>query len=282
MVGFHARASDVLVEISDCHLLHPALMAALPVLRQIVEIGASRSAEVSLTVTHSTAGLDLAVAGAKPADARLRMELARIAAANRFSRLTWDGEGIALIEPPVQTFGAALVAPPPGAFLQATADGEAALLCAVTETVLPNRRILDLFAGVGTFALPLASGAEVHAVESEAPMLDALARGWRNAAGLKRVTVEARDLFRRPLHQLELKGFDAVVIDPPRAGAEAQMVELAASPIARIAAVSCNPVTFARDARILVAGGYLLDWVQVVDQFRWSPHVELAASFTKS
>ena len=281
MVGFHARASDTLVEITDCHLLHPDLMAALPALQQIVILGASRSAEVSLTVTQSAAGLDLLVTGAKPADAPSRMELARLAAAHGFARLTWDGEVVALIRPPAQSFGAALVTPPPGAFLQATVAGESALLAAISEAVLPARRIADLFAGAGTFSLPLAAHAEVHAVESEAPMLDALAKAWRAAPGLKRVTTEVRDLFRRPLHQMDLKPFEAVVIDPPRAGAEAQMAELAASPIPRIAAISCNPVTFARDARHLVSGGYALRWIQVVDQFRWSPHVELAALFTK-
>jgi len=143
------------------------------------------------------------------------------------------------------------------------------------------RRITDLFAGAGTFTLPLALQAEVHAVESDAAMMAALARGWRQATGLKRVTCETRDLFRRPLLPVELNRFDAVVIDPPRAGAEAQMAEIAASGVPVVASVSCNPVTFARDARVLVAGGYRVQWVQVVDQFRWSPHVEMAALFTK-
>jgi 23S rRNA (uracil1939-C5)-methyltransferase len=186
---------------------------------------------------------------------------------------------IALRTAPVQRFGRALVTPPPGAFLQATEHGEAALLAAVTEAVGPARRIADLFAGIGTFALPLAERAEVHAVEGDPAMTAALEKGWRQAQGLKRLTVEARDLYRRPLDADELKGFDAVVIDPPRAGAEAQTVALAGSGVPVIAAVSCNPVTFARDARVLIAAGYVLDWVQVVDQFRWSAHVELAARF---
>ena len=285
VIGFHGRASGTLVQITDCHLLHPDLMAALPVLEQITLLGGSRKAEVSLDLTRSDAGYDLAVSGAKPADAPLQMELARIAAAHRIARLTWNGEGIALIASPYQTFGAARVAPPPGGFLQATAEGEAALVAAVigavTGAVGKARRIADLFAGSGTFALPLAADAEVLAVESDGAMMAALAAGWRQAKGLKRVTCEVRDLFRRPLLPHELNRFDAVVIDPPRAGAEAQVAEIAASRVPAIAAVSCNPVTFARDARVLVAGGYRLDWVQVVDQFRWSPHVELAASFTK-
>jgi 23S rRNA (uracil1939-C5)-methyltransferase len=136
---------------------------------------------------------------------------------------------------------------------------------------------VDLFAGCGTFALPLARRAEVHAVEGDAALVTALEAGWRGASGLKRVSVEVRDLFRRPLEPGELSRYDAAVIDPPRAGAEAQSTALAASSLGRVAAVSCNPATFARDARLLTEAGFRLRWVQVVDQFRWSPHVELAA-----
>ena len=281
VVGFHGRASDVLAQVPDCRLLHPDLVAALPVLEAITRIGGSRKAEISLSLTRADAGFDLAVGGAKPADAALQMELARMAAAHRIARLTWNGEGVALIAAPEQTFGAARVAPPPGGFLQATPEGEAALLAAVVEAVAAARQVADLFAGSGTFALPLAARAEVLAVESDAAMMAALYKGWRQAVGLKRVTCETRDLYRRPLLPVELNRFDAVVIDPPRAGAEAQMAELAVSTVPVVASVSCNPVTFARDARALVAGGYRLDWVQVVDQFRWSPHVEMAGLFTK-
>ena len=147
----------------------------------------------------------------------------------------------------------------------------------MTEIMAGATRVADLFAGCGTFSLPLAEHADVHAVEGNGAMLTALDKGWRMAEGLKRVTTEARDLFRRPLMPDELARFDAVVIDPPRAGAEAQVSELAKSRIPVIAFVSCNPVTFARDARLLVDAGWRLDWVQVVDQFRWSPHVELVA-----
>ena len=181
----------------------------------------------------------------------------------------------------MQRFGRALVSPPPGAFLQATAEGEQALLQSVALAIGSARKITDLFAGVGTFALPLAERAEVHAVEGEATMTAALTKGANMTSGLKRVTVETRDLFRRPLEADEFKGVEAVVIDPPRAGAEAQMAVLARSNVPLIASVSCNPVTFARDAKTLISGGYSLDWVQVVDQFRWSPHVELVARFSR-
>ena len=281
LLGFHARASDTLVAVPQCQLLHPDLIATFPALESLVRIGGSRSSEMTLTVTRSLAGPDVVVTGAKPADAALQMDLARLAEAQGFARLTWNGEMVALRAQPMQRFGRAMVAPPPGAFLQATAEGESALLHAISLAIGSARKLTELFAGVGTFALPLAERAEVHAVEGDAAMLAALDKAARGTEGLRRVTVEVRDLFRRPLEPDEFKGVEAVVIDPPRAGAEAQTHALAAAKIPVIAAVSCNPVTFARDAKILVNAGYSLDWVQVVDQFRWSPHVELAARFSR-
>lgn len=282
LLGFHARASDVLVPVPQCQLLHPDLIATFPALEALVRLGGSRSTELGLTVTRSLAGPDIVVTGGKPLEAGMQLELARLAESFGIARLTWGEEGISLRAAPMQRFGRALVAPPPGAFLQATAEGEAALLRSVTEAVGDAARIADLFAGCGTFALPLAEKAEVLAVEGDARMMAALDRGWRNATGLKRVSTQTRDLFRRPLEPDELAGFDAVVIDPPRAGAEAQTATLAAARPPVIAAVSCNPITFARDARVLLAAGYVLDWVQPIDQFRWSNHVELAARFSIS
>lgn len=277
--GFHARASDTVIDIPACQLVLPELRDALPMAQAMGVIGSSRKSELTVHVTHSTGGLDVLVTGGKPLDGPLRIALAAEVERFKLARLVWEDEQIGLRQQPAQIFGQSRVTPPPGAFLQATAQGEAALLAAVTEAVGQPARILDLFAGCGTFALPLAQNSEVHAVESEAEMLKALDQGWRQSEGLKPVTTEARDLFRRPLLADELKRYDAVVIDPPRAGAEAQTIELAGSGIGRIAFVSCNPVTFARDAKILLQAGYRLDWVQVVDQFRWSTHVELAAAF---
>ena len=285
LIGFHARGSETIIPVPNCQLLHPDLMSAMPALEALVVTGGSRTAELALTVTRTLAGPEVRVEGGKPLDGELRLNLARVAEAHGLSRLTWgDGreqEVVALRTAPMQPFGRARVAPPPGAFLQATAEGEAALLQTVREIVGKAGRITDLFAGAGTFALPLAEQAEVHAVEGDAAMMAALDKGWRMAEGLRRVTCEARDLFRRPLEPDEFKGVEAVVIDPPRAGAEAQVATLARSKVPVIAMVSCNPVTFARDARALVAAGYRLDWVQVVDQFRWSAHVELVARFTR-
>ncbi|WP_323020214.1 class I SAM-dependent RNA methyltransferase [Pararhodobacter sp.] len=282
LVGFHGRASDTVTAIPGCTLLDPALVAVIPALEALVTEGGSRKGEVRLTVTRYAEGVEVSVDEGKPLDRALRLALPQIAGAHRLARLVWNGEVLLQEAPPSLTMGRARVSPPPGAFLQATPQGEAALKAAVIEAVGGAKQVVDLFAGCGTFALPLAETAEVHAVEGAAPMLAALDLGWRNATGLKRVTTEARDLFRRPLMPDELKRFDAAVIDPPRAGAEAQVAELAQAAVPVIAHVSCSPVTFARDARVLVGAGYRLDWVQVVDQFRWSAHVELVARFSRA
>ncbi|MCA2006050.1 class I SAM-dependent RNA methyltransferase [Tritonibacter mobilis] len=286
MAGFHGRASDVITEIPDCHLLAPDLMAALPMAEDLAIIGASRKAPLSVTITTSEVGLDVLVRNGKPLDGPLRIQLAQAVERHKLARLTWDDEPLGMEQPPTQRFGVARVCPPPGAFLQATPEGEAALVSAVRDAVGGARRIVDLFAGAGTFSLPLATGAEVHAVEGEREMMQALEQGWRKAQGLKKVTTETRDLFRNPLLVEDLRKFgqvyDAVVIDPPRAGAEAQVQELAKAKLPTISYVSCNPITFARDAEVLVSAGYRLNWVQVVDQFRWSSHTELAASLSLS
>lgn len=275
-LGFHRRGSDQLVSVPGCILLAPGVMAAFPALEAIVATGASRKGELALMVTETLTGADVAVSGGKPLDAALVQDLAALAEAHSLARLTWDGEIVALRTQPVVAMGRARVPLPPGAFLQATADGEAALLAAVRAAVGGAGRVIDLFAGCGTFALPLAETAEVLAVEGDAALTAALAAAARTTPGLKALRVETRDLFRRPLLPDELRA-DAVVIDPPRAGAEAQVAEIARARVPVVAMVSCNPVTFARDAKVLVSAGYRLETVQVVDQFRWSTHVELAA-----
>lgn len=278
LVGFHARRSDVIVALSECHVLAPPLFALIPTLAEITQLGGSRSATLSFALTLTETGIDCAVTGGKPLDGDLRAALPRFR--DRIARLTWGDEPVYADVTPTLHFGPVAVAPPPGAFLQATSEGEAALRSAVAEALAGATRIADLFAGCGTFALPLATRAPVHAVEGAEEMTAALGHAVRHAQGLKTVTVETRDLFRRPLYPDELKGIDGLVIDPPRAGAEAQVAQIAAAQVARVALVSCNPVTFARDAAALVAAGYRLNWVQPVDQFRWSPHVELVASLS--
>ncbi len=280
-VGFHKRGSAEIFPIEHCHLLQPEIMAALPACHALAGLGASRKGEIKISVSHSAAGPDISVSGVKALDGPLRARLATLANEMALARLTWNGEQIADRAHPVQPMGKASILPPSGAFLQATTAGEAALVAAMQDAMAGAKRIADLFAGCGTFTLPLAEQAEVHAVEGEADMLKALDTGWRFAKGLKTVTAETRDLFARPLVPLELKHYDAVVIDPPRAGAAAQMAEIAASDIRLVGAVSCNPVTFARDAKTLTDAGFTLEWLLPVDQFRWSGHVELAAKFSR-
>lgn len=278
--GFHARGSDLIIEVPDCQLLHPEVMRGLEVACDLAETGTSRKAALAVAVTLSRGGLDVAVMEGKPLDGPLRVALAALAERHDVARLAWADEVVVTRRAPEQIFGTARVVPPPGAFLQATAEGEAALL-AETETILTGaRRIVDLFSGCGTFAFPLAQHAQVHAVEGDAAMLSALDLGRRGMEGFYLLSTEARDLFRRPLLPDELARFDAAVIDPPRAGAEAQIAEIAQSRLPRLAYVSCNPVSFARDARTLMRAGYTLGPVRVVDQFRWSSHVELVAGFT--
>ena len=282
LVGFHARASDTLVEVPDCQLLAPELIATLPALNALTALAASRKAEVGMTVSLSVDGPDVHIQTEKELTTDLRVDLAQWANQYGIARLVWVDEPVVTIHPPRQDFGGSLVVPPPGAFLQATKHGEKALQDAVSAIVGDADKVADLFAGSGTFTLPLARKASVHAVEGVREMMDALDRGWRSTGGLHRVSVETRDLFRRPLLPDELNEFDAIVIDPPRAGAEAQVAEIAESKVATVAMVSCNPVTFARDAKTLIDAGFTLGPVTVVDQFRWSHHTEVVAAFTRN
>lgn len=282
IVGLHGKASGGIVEIPECHLLHPRILQTIPALRTMTVLGASRSGELSFAASVTSNGVDLAVSGGKLLESTLFSQLASLSAEHQLARLSWNGEIVVTLQSPSIRIGTATVVPPAGAFLQATTEGETALLASVTEAVAGARMIADLFSGCGTFSLPLARTAEVHGVEGNAAMVDAMTLAWRQTPGLHGLTAEMRDLFRRPLQPDELARFDAVVIDPPRAGAEAQAGELARSAVVRIAYVSCNPITLARDARILCDAGFHIDWVQTVDQFRWSPHVELVAQLSRS
>ncbi|MEP2892199.1 class I SAM-dependent RNA methyltransferase [Tateyamaria sp.] len=279
LVGFHARKSDAVIPVPQCILVTPALAAVPALAEELAMAGTSRKAALSVTVTESIEGLDVSVTGGKPLDGPLRISLAALCETYRLARLTWDDELVGMRIPPVQALGAAFVVPPPGAFLQATQHGQDTLTALVQEVVGDAKSVVDLFAGCGTFALPLAEKAEVLAVEGASDMVSAMDAGWRKAQGLKKVTGLSRDLMRRPLLPDELAKFQAAVIDPPRAGATAQIAELAKSKIPAIAHVSCNPQTFSRDAATLIEAGYVLEWVQPVDQFRWSAHVELVGAF---
>ena len=275
-VGLHARGSHDLVAIPDCRLLHPRLMAALQALEALTRLLAPRWAELGLHRTATATGLDLSVTGAKPTGADALAPFA-----DGFARIVLDGEAALTAVAPEVDLDGIRVPLPPGAFLQATRDGEAALRAVVAGAVAGASRVADLFCGLGTFALPLARGAAVEAYEADAAMLAALEAGARGATGLRPVRARRRNLFREPLTPAELSGFDAVVIDPPRAGAAAQAAALAESDVPVVAHVSCEPESFARDAATLLAGGYRMGPITVVDQFRWSPHVELAARFAR-
>ncbi|WP_138466304.1 class I SAM-dependent RNA methyltransferase [Poseidonocella sp. HB161398] len=281
LAGFHGPRSHTLVEVRSCHVITPKLAALLPHLEALTVAGGSRKGEISFQATETLNGPDLAATGGKPLDLALHQALVELGAAAGLARLSWNGEQVAQWAAPDVHMGPARVTLPPGAFLQATSHGQAALTAAVEEITKGASRIADLFCGCGTFALPLSARADVAAYESEAPQVAALTSAWNRTDGLHQLKAEVRDLFRRPLMADELKGVEAVVIDPPRAGAAAQMAQLAKSGVEVIASVSCSPSSFARDAALLLAGGYEMGPVTVVDQFRWSPHVEIAAGFTR-
>ncbi len=279
LVGFHMKASDTVIAVPNCKVLSPALLDIVPLLEDLTVLGGSRKGTLRFTVTETSGGVDILAEGGKAAEGPFLAQLAQASARPGVARLTWEDELIATQHTPAVKFGDAAVTPPPGAFFQATHDGEAALVAAVLETIAGAASVADLFSGCGTFTFPAAQSAEVHAFEGEKAMIASLEAGWRYAKGLRTVTATTRDLFRRPLMPDELKKFDAIVIDPPRAGAEAQIAEIAKSEVPTIAMVSCNPVKFARDAAVLIAAGYEMRDLKVVDQFRWSSHVEVVAGF---
>jgi len=276
-VGFSAARAHHLVAIDHCPVLAKSLDGALKAAWAIAETLDPVSKPLDIHATATDAGLDIDVRGSGALPAPLVSALARISAKSELARLTHHGELIAQTSTPTLQIGKAIVALPPATFLQATAEGEAVLARLVLAACTDATRIADLFAGVGPFALRLAEHGRVFAVDDDEAALTALKRAAASTPGLKPVQVERRDLFRRPLTAAELKNFDAVVFDPPRQGAEMQVRELAVSNVPRIVAVSCNAGTFARDVRELVRGGYRLSIVTPVDQFRYSPHVELVA-----
>jgi 23S rRNA (uracil1939-C5)-methyltransferase len=281
-VGFAALRAHHVVAIDRCPILAPGLDGAIEAAWAIAEVLSGDRKPLDIQVTASAAGLDVDVRGSGPLTTARTGELARVAERRRLARLTRHGEIVAQRAAPTVMMGRAEVVLPPGAFLQATAAGEQALAELVRAHCDGAKTVADLFAGVGPFALRLAERARVTAADNDADAIAALARGVAGTQGLKPIETQSRDLFRRPFVPIELKRFDAVVFDPPRQGAEAQARMLAQCAVPTVVAVSCNPATFARDARILVDGGYRLMRVTPVDQFLYSAHVELVARFSKS
>jgi 23S rRNA (uracil1939-C5)-methyltransferase len=281
VVGFMAARSHDLVAVEACPVLALGLARAPAVAQLLANRLGGSNKPLDLQITASDSGLDVDIRGHGPAGNKLRLALTEAAERLDLARLSMHGEIVVERRPPLQRMGKALVAPAPGGFLQATTAGEEILSALVLAALPKVKRVADLFAGCGPFSFRLAERAQVHAVESDKAAMLALTRAVGATQGLKPITSEARDLFRRPLLEHELNGFDAVVLDPPRAGAEAQARRLAASTVATIAYVSCDVGSFARDAAILIAGGYALEGVTPVDQFRYSAHIELVGVFRR-
>lgn len=282
VTGFMRARGHEIIAIRHCPLFCDELAHAPALAEALAGALAELEKPLDILLTATRSGIDVDVRGAGPLPKAMRLKLADLAATLDLARLASHGEVIIERRAPELLVGRAILNPPPGAFLQATLAGELALARLVTEAAGRSGRIADLFAGTGTFALRLSQIAPVHAVENDGAALAALDRAARHAEGLKPVSIEMRDLFRRPLTAVELQSFDCVVFDPPRAGAQLQATELAASDVARVIAVSCNAQTFARDARILIDGGYGLQAVTPIDQFLYSPHVEVVGVFTRA
>jgi 23S rRNA (uracil1939-C5)-methyltransferase len=278
-VGFAAANSHDIIPVDRCPILAPGLSGALDAGWAIAEPLISIGKPLDIQITATDNGLDVDVRGSGPLPAAAIAMLSRVAGQHRLARLTRHGELVLMRAPPTIAIGAAQLTLPPGSFLQATAAGEEALAALVSRHCQRARHIADLFCGVGPFALRLAAKSRISAFDNDAGAVAALQKAATSTSGLKPIKAEARDLFRRPLMPQELRDYDAVVFDPPRQGAQAQARQLAASKIPVLVAVSCNVATFARDARILVDGGYTLEGVTPVDQFRHTPHVELVARF---
>jgi 23S rRNA (uracil1939-C5)-methyltransferase len=285
-VGYKPRRSWDFVAIDTCPIADPRLVEALPAFRRFAaSLFEHPKSAPTLHVTLTETGLDIDVTGVEArsgglsADARLRA--AEAAEAGGFARATLAREVLYQSRQPMVRFGTASVALPPGGFLQAVPGAEAAMAAFCTAAISGARQVADLFCGAGAFSFRLAETAAVQAFDAEAQAIRALKAGTATAPGLKPIAAEVRDLYRRPLAAAELNRVDAVVFDPPRAGALDQAREIARSKVALAVGVSCNPATFARDAQVLAEGGFRLARILPVDQFLWSPHIELVGVFQR-
>jgi 23S rRNA (uracil1939-C5)-methyltransferase len=276
-IGFHAAKSHSIVDMRECLVLTPGLFGLVQKLRTRLAF-LKQPAETHITETLT--GFDLALRSPQKLLPRLTADMAEAAVGLNIARIVFNKDLLLESAAPEVDEGGVRIKLPPHVFLQPTREGEAALQARVLEIVGKAKTVADLFAGLGTFALPVAKKAKVHAVEQDAPALAALAAAAK-MPNLKPVTTEVRDLFKLPLTPGELNAYDAVVLDPPRAGAEAQVRTLAKSKAPRIAYVSCDAASFARDAALLIAGGYRIGRVTPIDQFLWSSHIELVAGFSR-
>jgi 23S rRNA (uracil1939-C5)-methyltransferase len=281
-VGFMRARSHEIVEIDACPLLAPSLSGVLPAARAVAQALSKLGKSLDIVINGVMSGLDVDIRGAGQLPQPMLGALVGLAEQYDLARLSLHGCLVALRRSPVILVGDVIVTPPPGAFLQATEEGERAIARLVEQAVNGTKRIADLFCGVGTFALRLGANASVSAFDSDAAAIGALTKAARSSAALSPLRAQQRDLFRRPLAGEELAEFDSVIFDPPRAGAEAQARAIAASQARRVVAVSCNPVSFAQDAKILLDAGYRLETVTPIDQFRYSAHVEIVAVFERT
>jgi 23S rRNA (uracil1939-C5)-methyltransferase len=280
-VGFMAARSHRIVEIDACPLLAPELAGALPAARAIAEILAPHGKPLDIAVTATLGGLDVELRGAGPLNDLETGALIIAADAHDLARLTNHGKLVALRRAPQIKIGATTLTLPPGAFLQATQAGEDEIAARVLKATEKAQSVADLFCGVGAFALRLAQRAKVKAYDSDARAVAAMRAAAQATQGLRGLEGIERDLLARPLSASELNGFDAVVFDPPRAGAAAQAAEIARSDVPIVVAVSCHAQSFARDAAILLKGGYVIREITPLDQFRYAAHVEIVAVFRK-
>lgn len=282
LLGYHREASHELVDLEECVVLHESIVAGLPKIRSLISPLLSRSGEMRLTVTRTEAGLDIAIDDiATKLTPELRARIATAATSSAIARVSVKGDPVFEALSPFLNMGRAGPVVPPGVFLQAVAEMEAEMARLIVQAAGKSKSIADLFCGLGAFTFRLAERAKVFAADSDKAAIGALQAAARKASGLKPIDAQARDLFREPLSATELKDFDCVVFDPPRAGAEAQARMIARSKAKTVVAVSCNPATLARDARVLVDGGYKLDSVTPLDQFMYSPHIEAVAIFRR-
>lgn len=281
-LGFHGRRSHELIALEECPVLRPAIVAAIPKLKDILALLITAHEELSVQITETASGLDLHITGiAKQASRLARAEATGAALRAGFARVSLEGVDVLTERPPRLPVGMASLQPPPGSFLQASAEAEAEMARLILAHLKDARHAADLFSGCGTFALRLAERIPVFAAESGRAAIEALRAAANAAPHLKPVTADVRDLFRNPLAAVELARFDGLVLDPPRAGAAAQAGEIARSTVARVAYASCDPATLARDLRTLVDGGYRILRIHPIDQFLWSAHVEAVALLEK-
>ena len=280
-IGFHAAATHRIVDMHECQVLTPRMVALVSGLRQMMDAILRDNEKADLGVTETETGFDVLLAWQRKPEPALISQFARWAERLGIARVSAGKEILVSVAPPLVHLAGVELKLPAGAFLQPSASGEMALQSRVAETFKKARQVADLFCGCGTFTFALARQARVHAVDSDTAMLSALREASARAGGLKQITTERRNLFRQPLNGRELSSYDAIVLDPPRAGALAQTRVLGEARVPSIAYVSCNADSFARDAAVLVQGGYKPSFITPVDQFLWSEHIELVAVFER-